>query len=37
LDKIVLERHVDLNGDDSDDALEYGYLNSRFPGPVCAT
>ena len=30
LDKIVLERHVDLNGDDSDDALEYGYLNSRF-------
>jgi Mg2+-importing ATPase len=30
LDKIVLERHVDLNGDDSDDALEFGYLNSRF-------
>jgi Mg2+-importing ATPase len=30
LDKIVLERHVDLNGDDSDDALAYGYLNSRF-------
>jgi Mg2+-importing ATPase len=30
LDKIVLERHVDLNGDDSDEALEYGYLNSRF-------
>ncbi|NID04961.1 magnesium-translocating P-type ATPase [Luteibacter jiangsuensis] len=30
LDKIVLERHVDLAGDDSDEALEYGYLNSRF-------
>ncbi|MGN6091802.1 MAG: magnesium-translocating P-type ATPase [Luteibacter jiangsuensis] len=30
LDKIVLERHVDLSGDDSDEALEYGYLNSRF-------
>jgi P-type Mg2+ transporter len=30
LDKIVLERHVDLAGDDSDEALEWGYLNSRF-------
>jgi Mg2+-importing ATPase len=30
LDKIVLERHVDLNGEESDEALEYGYLNSRF-------
>ncbi|WP_413624528.1 magnesium-translocating P-type ATPase [Luteibacter sp. Lutesp34] len=30
LDKIVLERHVDLAGDESDEALEYGYLNSRF-------
>lgn len=30
LDKIVLERHVDLDGDDSDEALEWGYLNSRF-------
>jgi len=30
LDKIVLERHVDLAGEDSDEALEYGYLNSRF-------
>jgi len=30
LDKIVLERHVDLAGGDSDEALEYGYLNSRF-------
>jgi Mg2+-importing ATPase len=26
----VLERHVDLNGEESDEALEYGYLNSRF-------
>ncbi|MEO9078337.1 MAG: magnesium-translocating P-type ATPase [Rhodanobacter sp.] len=30
LDKIVLERHVDLDGEESDEALEYGYLNSRF-------
>ncbi|GAB2553434.1 magnesium-translocating P-type ATPase [Rhodanobacter koreensis] len=30
LDKIVLERHLDLYGEDSDEALEYGYLNSRF-------
>jgi len=30
LDKIVLERHLDLNGEESDEALEYGYLNSRF-------
>ncbi|MDR6937820.1 magnesium-translocating P-type ATPase [Luteibacter sp. 3190] len=30
LDKIVLERHVDLAGGDSDEALDYGYLNSRF-------
>ncbi|MEO8810940.1 MAG: magnesium-translocating P-type ATPase [Rhodanobacter sp.] len=30
LDKIVLERHVDLNGAESDEALDYGYLNSRF-------
>lgn len=30
LDKIVLERHVDLAGEDSDEALEWGYLNSRF-------
>ncbi|WP_404649177.1 magnesium-translocating P-type ATPase [Dyella flagellata] len=30
LDKIVLERHLDLDGEDSDDALEYGYLNSHF-------
>ncbi|SEM45615.1 Mg2+-importing ATPase [Luteibacter sp. UNCMF331Sha3.1] len=30
LDRIVLERHVDLAGGDSDEALEFGYLNSRF-------
>ncbi|WP_329741713.1 magnesium-translocating P-type ATPase [Dyella sp. A6] len=30
LDKIVLERHLDLAGEESDDALEYGYLNSHF-------
>lgn len=30
LDKIVLERHLDLDGEDSEDALEYGYLNSHF-------
>ncbi|TAL75891.1 MAG: magnesium-translocating P-type ATPase [Rhodanobacter sp.] len=30
LDRIVLERHLDLNGEESEDALEYGYLNSRF-------
>ena len=30
LDKIVLERHLDLHGEESDEALQYGYLNSRF-------
>jgi P-type Mg2+ transporter len=30
LDKIVLERHLDLDGEESDEALEYGYLNSHF-------
>ena len=30
LDKIVLERHLDLFGEESEEALEYGYLNSRF-------
>ena len=30
LDRIVLERHLDLRGEESDDALEYGYLNSHF-------
>ncbi|MGH8154374.1 MAG: magnesium-translocating P-type ATPase [Rhodanobacteraceae bacterium] len=30
LDKIVLEQHLDLDGNESDDALEYGYLNSHF-------
>ncbi|TAM04443.1 MAG: magnesium-translocating P-type ATPase, partial [Rhodanobacter sp.] len=30
LDRIVLERHLDLDGEESDEALEFGYLNSRF-------
>ncbi|MGN2245282.1 magnesium-translocating P-type ATPase [Frateuria sp. GZRR35] len=30
LDRIVLERHLDLHGEASDEALEFGYLNSRF-------
>ncbi|MGN6312276.1 MAG: magnesium-translocating P-type ATPase, partial [Rhodanobacteraceae bacterium] len=30
LDRIVLERHLDLRGEESDDALEFGYLNSHF-------
>jgi Mg2+-importing ATPase len=30
LDKIVLERHLDLGGQESAEALEYGYLNSHF-------
>jgi len=30
LDKIVLERHIDLYGEESGEALEFGYLNSRF-------
>src|SRR6185437_12536516 len=30
LDRIVLERHLDLDGEESEDALEYGYLNSHF-------
>ncbi|THD08372.1 magnesium-translocating P-type ATPase [Rhodanobacter lindaniclasticus] len=30
LDRIVLERHLGLDGEASDQALEYGYLNSRF-------
>ncbi len=30
LDKIVLERHLDLHGEASEEALEYGYLNSYF-------
>ncbi len=30
LDRIVLEQHLDLDGEESDDALEYGYLNSHF-------
>src|SRR5574337_112394 len=30
LDRIVLERHLDLEGEESGEALEYGYLNSHF-------
>jgi len=30
LDKIVLDRHLDLDGEESDDALAFGYLNSHF-------
>ncbi len=30
LDRIVLKRHLDLDGEESDEALEFGYLNSRF-------
>ncbi len=30
LDKIVLERHLDMDGEESEEALEFGYLNSRF-------
>ncbi len=30
LDRIVLERHLDMDGAASDEALEFGYLNSRF-------
>ncbi|HEX5487898.1 MAG TPA: magnesium-translocating P-type ATPase [Rhodanobacteraceae bacterium] len=30
LDRIVLDQHLDLDGEESLDALEYGYLNSHF-------
>ncbi|MEO5810577.1 MAG: magnesium-translocating P-type ATPase [Rhodanobacter sp.] len=30
LDKIVLERHLGMDGEESADALQFGYLNSRF-------
>ena len=30
LDRIVLERHLDLDGDDDDEVLAYGWLNSHF-------
>lgn len=29
-DRIILERHLDLNGVDSDEVLHFGYLNSHF-------
>jgi len=30
LDKIILERHVDIHGYEADEPLEYGYLNSYY-------
>lgn len=30
LDRIVLERHLDLDGEDNDEVLGYGWLNSHF-------
>jgi Mg2+-importing ATPase len=30
LDRIVLERHLDLDGEDDDEVLAYGWLNSHF-------
>ncbi|WP_448604322.1 magnesium-translocating P-type ATPase [Thermoleptolyngbya sp.] len=30
LDKIILERHVDIHGYEDDEPLEYGYLNSYY-------
>jgi P-type Mg2+ transporter len=29
-DKVILLRHLDINGDESEDLLEYAYLNSYF-------
>jgi Mg2+-importing ATPase len=29
-DKIILEKHIDLNGTESEEVLHYGYLNSYF-------
>ncbi len=29
-DKIILERYLDINGEDSTDVLEYGFLNSYY-------
>jgi Mg2+-importing ATPase len=29
-DKVILERHIDLNGEDCDDVLRYAYLNSFY-------
>ncbi|MER6446131.1 magnesium-translocating P-type ATPase [Streptomyces venezuelae] len=29
-DRIVLDRYLDVHGDEDDEVLEYGYLNSRF-------
>ena len=29
-DRIILKRHIDIEGNDSDEALEYAFLNSHF-------
>ncbi|MGR4882479.1 magnesium-translocating P-type ATPase [Streptomyces sp. LARHCF249] len=29
-DRIVLDRYLDVHGDEDDEVLEYGYLNSRY-------
>jgi Mg2+-importing ATPase len=29
-DKVIMKKHVDLQGDDNDDVLEYAYLNSFY-------
>ncbi len=29
-DRIILEKHVDINGDECEDVLEYAYLNSYY-------
>ena len=29
-DKVIMKRHIDLNGNDSDDVLQYAYLNSFY-------
>ncbi len=29
-DRIILKRHIDIRGDDSDQVLQYAYLNSHF-------
>jgi Mg2+-importing ATPase len=30
LDKIILERHVDIHGQEDEEPLEYAYLNSYY-------
>ena len=29
-DKVIMKRHIDLNGEDCDDVLQYAYLNSFY-------